>query len=75
MLFRSAVFHAFGFDYQKGLMGFMVLLSKVAAEAVQERDYFLSAFNNPLVINGIRIACVAGLIIFLLCYRKYRKKS
>ena len=52
----------------------MVLLSKVAAEA-QERDYFLSAFNNPLVINGIRIACVAGLIIFLLCYRKYRKKS
>ena len=56
-------------------MGFMVLLSKVAAEAVQERDYFLSAFNNTLVINGIRIACVAGLIIFLLCYRKYRKKS
>lgn len=52
----------------------MVLSSIVAAEAVQERDYFLSALNDPLVINGIRIVCLAGLILFLLCYRKYRKK-
>lgn len=52
----------------------MVLLAKVAAEAVQERDFFLSALNNPFVINGIRIVCVAGLIIFLCSYRKYRKK-
>lgn len=53
----------------------MVLLAKVAAEAVQERDYFLSALNNPLVINIIRIACVAGFILFICCYRKYRKKQ
>ena len=52
----------------------MVLLTKIAAEAVQERDYFLSALNDPPVINGIRIACVAGLVLFLLGYRKYRKK-
>ncbi len=56
------------------MIGFMLLFTKVAADAVQERDYFLSALNNPLVINGIRIACVAGLLIFICCYRKYRKK-
>ncbi|MDE6601509.1 MAG: hypothetical protein K2K90_04985 [Lachnospiraceae bacterium] len=52
----------------------MILLSKVAAEAVQERDYFLSALHDPPVINGIRIVCAAGLLIFLYSYRKYRKK-
>ncbi|MDE5719082.1 MAG: hypothetical protein K2I53_16045 [Lachnospiraceae bacterium] len=52
----------------------MTLLSIVAAEAVQERDYFLSVLNDPLVINGIRIVCAAGFLIFLCCYRKYRKK-
>lgn len=53
----------------------MILLAKVAAEAVQERDYFLSALNDPLVINIIRIACVAGFILFIYSYRKYRKKQ
>lgn len=56
------------------MIGFMVLLSKVAAEAVQERDYFLSALNDPSVINVIRVVCVAGLVLFLISYRKYRKK-
>lgn len=53
----------------------MILLSKVAAEAVQERDYFLSMMEEPLVINGIRIACVAVLLIFVGSYLKYKKKS
>lgn len=53
----------------------MILLTKVAAEAVQERDYFLSALNDPLVINVIRIACVAGFVLFICSYRKYRKKQ
>lgn len=52
----------------------MVLLTKVAAEAVQERDFFLSALNSPFIINGIRVVSVAGFIIFLCCYRRYRKK-
>ena len=53
----------------------MILLTRVAAEAVQERDYFLSALNDPLIINGIRIVCVAGFLLFLYSYRKYRKKN
>ncbi len=56
------------------MIGIMILLTKIAAEAVQERDYFLSVLNDPLVINGTRIVCVAGLILFLFSYRKYRKK-
>lgn len=52
----------------------MLLYTKIAAEAVQERDYFLSALNSPLVVNGIRIGCAAALLIFLCIYRKYRKK-
>ena len=53
----------------------MLLLNKVAAEAVQERDYFLSMCNDPLVINGIRIVCAAGVLIFLYGYRKHRKNK
>ncbi len=53
----------------------MILLSKVAAEAVQEREYFLMALENPFVINGIRIAGVVVLLIFLGNYRKYKKKQ
>ncbi len=52
----------------------MLLFTKIAAQAVEERDYFLSVLNSPLVINGIRLACVAALFIFLCIYRKYRKK-
>ncbi len=52
----------------------MILFTKVAAEAVQERDYFLSVLNDPLVINAIRAACVAGFVLFICIYRKYRKK-
>ncbi len=57
------------------MIGLMLLLNKVAAEAVQERDYFLSVCNDPLVINGIRIVCAAGLLIFLYSYRKHRKNK
>lgn len=52
----------------------MILLSKVAAEAVQERDFFLSVLDNPFVINGIRIAGIAVLIFFVGSYLKYRKR-
>lgn len=52
----------------------MVLISQVAAEAVQERDYFLSALENPLVINGIRVVCVVVLVFFVGSYLKYRKR-
>lgn len=53
----------------------MLLAAMVAAEAVQERDYFLSALGSPLVINGIRAACAAALLIFICSYRRYRKKQ
>lgn len=53
----------------------MTLLSKIAAEAVQERDYFLSALEDPLIINGIRIVCVLLLLFFIGSYLKYRKKQ
>lgn len=52
----------------------MILISQVAAEAVQERDYFLSALENPLVINGIRVVCVVVLVFFVGSYLKYRKR-
>ncbi len=52
----------------------MILLSKVAAEAVQEREYFLMMLEDSFIVNGIRIACVAVLLIFLGSYRKYKKK-
>ncbi len=52
----------------------MILLSKVAAEAVRERDYFLSVLENPFVINGIRIVGIAVLIFFVGSYLKYRKR-
>lgn len=52
----------------------MVLLNKIAAEAVQERDYFLSILENPFVINGIRIVGIAVLIFFVGSYLKYRKR-
>lgn len=52
----------------------MILLNKIIAEAVQERDYFLSALENPFVIYGIRIAGIAILIFFVGSYLKYRKR-
>lgn len=52
----------------------MLLTHKIAGEAVQERDYFLSALGDPLVINGIRIVCVVLLVFFVGSYLKYRKK-
>lgn len=52
----------------------MLLLHKVAAQAVQERDYFLSALEEPFVINGIRIICVIVLLFFVGSYLKYRKR-
>ena len=52
----------------------MMLLSKIAAEAVPERDYFLSLLENPLIINGIRIVCILLLLFFVGSYLKYRKK-
>ena len=52
----------------------MILLNKIAAEAVQERDYFLSLLENPLIINGIRIVCILLLLFFVGSYLKYRKK-
>lgn len=52
----------------------MVLISQVAAEAVQERDYFLSALEEPFVINGIRIVCVVLLVFFAGSYLRYRKR-
>lgn len=53
----------------------MILLSKIAAEAVPERNYFLSVLENPFVINGIRIVGIAVLIFFVGSYLKYRKKK
>lgn len=53
----------------------MILLSKIAADAVREREYFLMMLENPFIVNGIRIACAAVLFIFLSVYRKYRKKQ
>ena len=53
----------------------MILLSKIAAEAVAERNYFLSVLENPFVINGIRIVGIAVLIFFVGSYLKYRKKK
>lgn len=50
------------------------MVHKIAAEAVQERDYFLSVLEDPLVINGIRIVCVVVLLFFLGSYLKYRKR-
>lgn len=53
----------------------MLLISQVAAETVQERDYFLSALEEPYVINGIRIACVLALVFFVGSYlRNCRKR-
>ncbi|MDE7430165.1 MAG: hypothetical protein K2N00_13040 [Lachnospiraceae bacterium] len=52
----------------------MILLSKIAAEAVPERTYFLSGLENPFVINGIRIVGIVVLIFFVGSYLKYRKK-
>lgn len=52
----------------------MILLSKIASEAVQERDYFLSALENPFVVNGIRITCVVLLVFFVGSYLKHKKK-
>lgn len=53
----------------------MILLSKVASEAVQEREYFLMMLEDPFILNGIRIGCVAVLLIFLGTYQKYKKKQ
>lgn len=52
----------------------MMLLSKIAAEAVQERDYFLSVLEEPLILNGIRIVCILLLLFFVGSYLKNRKK-
>ena len=51
-----------------------MLLSMISADAVQERDYFLSVLENPLIIYGIRIVCVLLLFFFVGSYLKYRKK-
>lgn len=52
----------------------MLLLNIISADAVKERDYFLSFMNNPWMINGIRILAVIMFAAFIIAYLKYRKK-
>lgn len=52
----------------------MLLLGVISADAVKERDYFLSFMNDPLIVNGIRILAAAVFVAFIVVYVKYKKK-
>lgn len=52
----------------------MLIFNIISADAVKERDYFLSFMDNPWIINGIRILAVIVFVAFMIAYLKYRKK-